>query len=176
MTSSTDVVAALSVEPARARVAAADPCTIVIFGASGDLAKRKLIPALFELASQKSLARRFAIIGFARTPMTDEAFRDQAEDAVRKHGESGKPDEEELQKFVKSFAYVAGEYHHPEAFQRLAKRIEELDRERKLVLMGTASTIWRRRQTSIRWSSARSNSSRRRIWSGRPTENPGCAS
>ena len=53
----------------------ADPCVMVIFGASGDLAKRKLIPALFELASHKSLARRFAIVGFARTAMTDTAFR-----------------------------------------------------------------------------------------------------
>ena len=56
---------------------AADPCAIVIFGASGDLARRKLIPALYELASHKMLARRFAIIGFARTPMTDEAFRER---------------------------------------------------------------------------------------------------
>jgi len=104
-----------------------DPCTIVIFGASGDLARRKLIPSLFELASHKSLARRFAIIGFARTKMTDDAFRDIAADAVRKFSESGPVDEGPLKTFAQSFAYVSGEYHHPEAFARLAKRLEELD-------------------------------------------------
>ncbi len=113
-------------------VKAADPCTIVIFGASGDLAKRKLIPALYELASHKSLARRFAIIGFARTKMTDEAFQARVEKAVREHEESGQVDESELREFVKSFAYVSGQYHHPEAFQHLARRLEELDREHRL--------------------------------------------
>ena len=74
----------------------ADPCTIVIFGASGDLARRKLIPALFELAVYESLARRFAIIGFARTKMTDDAFRDAMTEAVRKYSESRPVDEEKL--------------------------------------------------------------------------------
>src|SRR5258708_1856259 len=55
-------------------ISPADPCTIVIFGASGDLSRRKLIPALYSLAAQNCLARRFAIIGFARTSMADEAF------------------------------------------------------------------------------------------------------
>ena len=66
-------------EPAKqSSITPADPCTIVIFGASGDLSRRKLIPALYGLAAQNCLARRFAIIGFARTPMTDEAFQKTA--------------------------------------------------------------------------------------------------
>src|SRR6267154_2589466 len=68
---------------------AADPCTIVIFGASGGLSRRKLIPALYSLAAQNCLARRFAIIGFARTPMTDEAFQQSAIDSVKKFGDAG---------------------------------------------------------------------------------------
>ena len=56
-------------------MAVADPCTIVIFGASGDLTRRKLIPALYELADCQSLASRFAIIGFARSEMSDAAFQ-----------------------------------------------------------------------------------------------------
>ena len=120
--------------PAGGRTAstATDPCTIVIFGASGDLAKRKLIPALYELASQKSLARRFAIIGFARTQMSDDAFRASAADALRQESGSNKPNENDLRDFLQTFAYVAGEYHHPEAFQKLSKRIEELDKEHNL--------------------------------------------
>ena len=64
--------AAGATEPVKkSSITAADPCTIVIFGASGDLSRRKLVPALYSLAAQNCLARRFAIIGFARTPMTD---------------------------------------------------------------------------------------------------------
>jgi glucose-6-phosphate 1-dehydrogenase len=128
---SLDLAEAVSPESSKS-VRAAEPCTIVIFGASGDLARRKLIPALYELAAHKSLARRFAIIGFARTKLTDEAFRNNVSDAVRKHSASGPVDEEELRSFAKSFAYVAGEYHHPEAFQRLTRRLEELDEENHL--------------------------------------------
>ena len=54
-------------------VATSEPCTVVLFGASGDLAKRKVIPAMFDLASHNSLGPRYAIVGFARTPMTDES-------------------------------------------------------------------------------------------------------
>ena len=57
---------------------AADPCAVVLFGASGDLAKRKVIPAMFDLAQYKALGERYAIVGFARTPMTDESFRSMA--------------------------------------------------------------------------------------------------
>src|SRR5665213_2619410 len=66
----------------------ADPCTIVIFGASGDLARRKLVPALYGLAAQNCLARRFAIIGFARTPMTDEAFQNTAVEAINQFADT----------------------------------------------------------------------------------------
>src|SRR5277367_6292804 len=96
-----------AVTPApQSSASAADPCTIVIFGASGDLTRRKLIPALYELASQKCLARRFAIIGFARSPMSDESFQSSTAEAVRKFGESGAVDENELRCFAESFAYV----------------------------------------------------------------------
>src|ERR1700719_2551694 len=67
---------------------AATSCTIVIFGASGDLTKRKLIPALYEIASQKP-APRFAVIGFARTPTSDDAFRKTAAEAAGSNGSSG---------------------------------------------------------------------------------------
>jgi glucose-6-phosphate 1-dehydrogenase len=56
----------------------ADPCVMVIFGASGDLTKRKLIPALCNLAAGKLLTDKFAIIGFAYNDLTTEAFRDQS--------------------------------------------------------------------------------------------------
>jgi glucose-6-phosphate 1-dehydrogenase len=117
----------------KSSITAADPCTIVIFGASGDLSRRKLVPALYGLAAQDCLARRFAIIGFARTPMTDEAFQASAVDSVKKFADaSAAQQEEKCAEFVKALAYVAGEYHRPEAFEKLKHRLEELDRAHKL--------------------------------------------
>jgi glucose-6-phosphate 1-dehydrogenase len=120
-------------EPTRqSSISPADPCTLVIFGASGDLARRKLVPALYGLAAQNCLARRFAIIGFARTPMTDEAFQQSAVDSVKKFADANTLREEECKEFANALAYVAGEYDHPEAFEKLKNRLEELDREHKL--------------------------------------------
>src|SRR3984893_15989452 len=122
-----------AVEPAKkSSISPADPCTIVIFGASGDLSRRKLIPALYGLAAQNCLARRFAIIGFSRTPMTDEAFQKSAVDSVKKFADANTLREEECKEFANALAYVAGEYHHPEAFEKLKKRLEVLDQEHNL--------------------------------------------
>ncbi len=109
-----------------------DPCAIIIFGASGDLANRKLIPALYDLSAHACLAPRFAIVGFARTPLTDDAFRAAAGEATRKSSEVGPVDEAKWREFAKGLAYVSGEYHHPEAFDKLAARLQALDRERGL--------------------------------------------
>ncbi len=128
---SSDIADKLDLEP-RSSVAAADPCAIVIFGASGDLTRRKLIPALFELAACGSLARRFAIIGFARSEMSDAAFQDSAAEAVRRNAESCQVSNESLRTFAQSFVYVAGDYDQPDAFEKLSRRLEELDQERHL--------------------------------------------
>src|SRR5438309_9322981 len=132
MASITQDIAETAVLDARSSVAAADPCAIVIFGASGDLTHRKLIPALFELAACRSLASRFAIIGFARSPMSDTAFQDSVADAVRKNNGSCPVRDDDLHSFVQSFVYVAGDYDQPDAFEKLSRRLEELDQERHL--------------------------------------------
>jgi len=120
-------------EPAKkSSISPADPCTIVIFGASGDLARRKLVPALYGLAAQNCLARRFAIIGFSRTPMSDDAFQKTAVESVKKFADAGTLREAECKEFAKALAYVSGEYHSPEAFESLKSRLEELDRAHKL--------------------------------------------
>ncbi len=120
-------------EPAkRSSISPADPCTIVIFGASGDLSRRKLIPALYSLAAQNCLARRFAIIGFARTPMADEAFQQLAIDSVKKFADNATGNDLQCKEFAQSLAYVSGEYHRPEAFEKLKHRLEELDHAHNL--------------------------------------------
>jgi len=87
---------------------------------------------LYGLAAQNCLARRFAIIGFARTPMTDQAFQQTAVDSVKKFADTPGLGEEECKEFASSLAYVSGEYNHHEAFEKLKIRLEELDDAHKL--------------------------------------------
>src|SRR3989454_5774869 len=110
----------------------ADPCAIVIFGASGDLARRKLIPALYDLAANASLAPSYAIVGFARTAMSDDAFRNTSGEATRKISEVGPVDDTKWTAFAPSLFYFPGDYKDPEAFRRLGARLAELDRDRGL--------------------------------------------
>ncbi len=67
----------------------AEPCTVILFGASGDLAKRKVIPALYDLAVHGAQGPRYSAVGFARTAMTEEVFRATAEDAAKSISEAG---------------------------------------------------------------------------------------
>ena len=60
-----------------------DPCTLVIFGASGDLTRRKLIPALYDLCGVGCMHARFEVVGTGRTPMSDEQFRESMHEAAR---------------------------------------------------------------------------------------------
>ena len=60
----------------------APPCVVIIFGASGDLTRRKLVPALFRLAEQRLIPAEFAIVGISRSKMSDEDFRSRMRDAV----------------------------------------------------------------------------------------------
>jgi glucose-6-phosphate 1-dehydrogenase len=106
---------------------ASEPCAVVLFGASGDLAKRKVIPALFDLASHNSLGSRYAIVGFARTPMTDDSFRSTAADAANSLSEAGPIDPSKWSDFASNLYYCAGDYGDQEAYAKLARRLGELD-------------------------------------------------
>jgi glucose-6-phosphate 1-dehydrogenase len=110
----------------------AEPCAIVLFGASGDLAKRKVIPAMYDLARHNSLGERYAIIGFARTPMTDESFRSTVGEAAKTISEVGPIEPDKWNAFASNLYYSAGDYGDPNAFSNLAKRLEQLDAEKKL--------------------------------------------
>jgi glucose-6-phosphate 1-dehydrogenase len=105
----------------------ADPCAIVMFGASGDLARRKLLPSLYELARRSLLAPRFRLLGFARTAMDDGKFRDTAGEFL-----PGGPDDEKRTDFLKHLEYVNGDYDDAGAYGRLVERLEKADREYKL--------------------------------------------
>ena len=110
----------------------AEPVTVVLFGASGDLAKRKVIPAMFDLAQYKALGERYAIVGFARTPMTDDSFRSMAGEAAKTIGEGGPPDPAKWDEFAPNLFYTSGDYNDQTAYAELAKRLAELDQQKQL--------------------------------------------
>ncbi len=82
-----------------------DNCMLVIFGASGDLVKRKLVPALFVLFQEKRLPDRFAILGVARTDWDDDAFRDHMAEAVKQYSEHKPRDDAEVVEFARLLHY-----------------------------------------------------------------------
>src|SRR5689334_6746832 len=104
------------------------PCALVIFGASGDLAKRKLIPAIYELARQKMLPEKFALVGYARSEMSDEEYRKQCREAVKQFARSKPVDEKVWDAVEKNVSYIAGDYGAADGHEKLAARLREMDR------------------------------------------------
>ncbi len=109
-----------------------EPCTVVLFGASGDLAKRKVIPAMYDLAVHNSLGERYAIIGFARTAMSDESFRGTVGEAAKGISEVGPIDPAKWDEFASNLFYNAGDYGDPNAYANLIKRLTELEASKQL--------------------------------------------
>src|SRR3974390_485400 len=110
----------------------AEPVSIVLFGASGDLAKRKVIPAMYDLAQHNGLGQRYPITGFARTPMTDDSFRATLGEAAKTISEVGPIDPAKWSDFAKTLHYCEGDYADPQAYKRLAEQLDKIDQERNL--------------------------------------------
>ena len=110
--------------------APADSCAIVMFGASGDLAKRKLLPALYDLAIHDCLAPRFKLLGFARSEMNDDQFRKEATEFLP--AAKTADDDAHHKDFMQHLLYFRGQYDDPSSYEGLVKRLEDLDREGQL--------------------------------------------
>ena len=110
----------------------AEPCTVVLFGASGDLAKRKVIPAMYDLAIHDSFGPSYAIVGFARTQMNDESFRTTIGEAAKSISEVGPIDPKKWEDFASNLHYQAGDYSNPDAYAQLAKRLTEIEAAKDL--------------------------------------------
>jgi glucose-6-phosphate 1-dehydrogenase len=106
-----------------------EPCTVVIFGATGDLTHRKLVPALYNLAVDGELPPGVKIIGFARREKTDEEFRTGLEELNRKVSRSGH-DDAIWGSFVENIHYHTSEFNDQEGYKRLAQKLQEIDNER----------------------------------------------
>jgi len=106
-----------------------DPCAVVIFGATGDLTHRKLVPALYNLAADGALPPAVSVVGFARRDKTDEVFRKELEEAARKFSRQ-KISDDLWAVFASSIFYHRSEFDSLEGYQSLAKRLDELDAQR----------------------------------------------
>jgi glucose-6-phosphate 1-dehydrogenase len=106
-----------------------DPCILVIFGASGDLTKRKLFPALYSLAYRGLLPENFAILGLSRSEETDDEFRERMKEAVSEYGRDEFRDDV-WEALAEGMRYVAMDFADEEGEDRLAKTLNELDEER----------------------------------------------
>ena len=105
----------------------ADPAVMVIFGGTGDLSGRKILPALYNLAKQRSLPAGFAVVGAAMTQMTDQSYRQFASQKIHEFSRTQPIDDRVLAAFLDSLSYVAVDFSKLEDFKALGRRLQELD-------------------------------------------------
>jgi glucose-6-phosphate 1-dehydrogenase len=122
------------------------PTALVIFGATGDLARRKLLPALYNLAHEGALPERFGLVGNARSEMTDDEFRDMAIESVREFSRRP-PNEKVLDKLFSDVRYVSGSFDDDAVYDGLRTQLADLDEEAGLSLnrcfyLSTAPTFF----------------------------------
>jgi glucose-6-phosphate 1-dehydrogenase len=107
----------------------ASPCVLVLFGVTGDLASKKLLPAIYDLANRGLLPPGFSLVGFARRDWEDEDFAKLTHDAIKAHART--PFRETVwQQLSEGVRFVPGEFADDEAFDRLAETVAQLDTER----------------------------------------------
>ena len=107
----------------------AGPCGLVIFGVTGDLSRKKLMPAVYDLANRGLLPPGFSLVGFARRDWADQDFAQVVHDAVKEHART--PFREEVwRQLSEGFRFVPGEFDDDAAFDRLRDTIAELDKVR----------------------------------------------
>ena len=134
--------------PAAAQAKPADPCAMVIFGATGDLTKRLVVPALYNLSRTKVLPEQFALIGVARRDGTAESWRDQLYDMLKSFvGNAGAEfnvdhiDEAGWQRLAEKMAYVQGDLTKPDLYEKLRGVLDQL--KKPMAPAATPSSISR---------------------------------
>jgi glucose-6-phosphate 1-dehydrogenase len=105
-------------------------CASVIFGANGDLTKRKLMPALYRLAYDRRLSTGFAVVGSSRTPLSDDQFREKMLEAVKEFSEDTEFDESVWKTFAQGLFYVSGDIGDAGLYRRIAEKLATIEGER----------------------------------------------
>ena len=106
----------------------ADPCIMVIFGAAGDLTRRKLIPALYNLAKAQLLSREFAIVGISHSKMSDDEFRKKVTDDI-KHYAGNDIDQDISEWFMRRLYYTTADFDDKDLYPKLKTTLDKLDKE-----------------------------------------------
>jgi len=107
-----------------------EPCVMVIFGATGDLTHRKLLPALYNLALEHPLPAGFSVVAFARRPYTDETFRQQALESINQYSRQKPVNPQVWESFAAGLHYLQSDFHEPEGYEKLNDLLNRLDQER----------------------------------------------
>ncbi|HEV2404203.1 MAG TPA: glucose-6-phosphate dehydrogenase, partial [Ktedonobacterales bacterium] len=124
---------AVAINPLRAGMRNArtvEPCVMVIFGATGDLTHRKLLPALYNLQLEHPLPPQFTVVGVARRPFSNDDFRKQALDSINTFSRRRPVTPRVWESFSNGLFYHQSQFDDPAGYQALAKLLEQLDRER----------------------------------------------
>ncbi len=124
-----------------------EPCIAVIFGASGDLTRRKLVPALYSLDEQNLLPNGFSIVGTARTPMSHNGFRQKMKEALHRFSDAQPPDNEVWENFSANVHYTPTDPQEGESFKRLGALLSEIDQKQgtsgnRLFYLSTPPTLY----------------------------------
>jgi len=107
------------------------PTTLVIFGGTGDLAQRKLLPAIYNLAHEGALPERFNLIGVSRSEMSDDEYRTMARESIQQHSRRA-PDGQVLDKLLGQVRYVPGTFDVDAVFERLKEELGAFDEEAEI--------------------------------------------
>jgi glucose-6-phosphate 1-dehydrogenase len=102
------------------------PTTLVIFGATGDLARRKLLPAIYNLAHEGALPERFNLIGSSRSEMEHDEFAEQAAEAIKQFSRRT-PDETVLKELLSNVRYVPGTFDQDSVYEALGEHLDQFD-------------------------------------------------
>ncbi|MDF2756881.1 MAG: zwf1, partial [Nitrospira sp.] len=121
-------VKAIDIKPGQEAIPPVEPCTLVIFGGSGDLARRRLIPALYNLLLDGLLPGNFVVLGLGRKQMTDEDFRASLREGVLAHSRQELA-EEQWRTFAARLFYLSGGNEDAQTYQALKQRAETLERQ-----------------------------------------------
>src|SRR5215471_6759395 len=116
-------------EEGSAPASPSDPCVLVIFGASGDLTRRLLVPSLYNLAHNRLLSQNFAVVGVARRDSTHEAFRQEMHQAIHESSRVGQVDPATWDNLEKRLYYVTGAFQEPASYTSLTEVLAQCDRD-----------------------------------------------
>jgi len=105
-----------------------DPCVMVIFGAAGDLTRRKLFPALYNLAKQQLLSREFAVVGISHGSMSTDDFRKWVADDI-KHYAGSSADADLIEWFLRRVYYITGEFDDKSVYAQLKQTLEKVNQD-----------------------------------------------